>query len=225
MRKLKRQRIELFYRFLRRDVLKVSKLRSDESMSEPRIIRGAVAGFASGLAASLVMNIFQSKLSKLFGGEQRSHGAQSQQIGTPAHGAGSYLTKIAAENPDDDAAERTANIVSVAVASQPLSERQKEIGGTIFHYAFGATSGVVYGVASEFIPSVRLGWGLPFGALVWLLADETVVPALGLSKDVRDYPASVIGYALAAHLVYGLATEITLKVLHHTNNNQRTAEI
>src|SRR6185436_8628957 len=172
-------------------------------MPTNKIILGALGGLTAGLTASVVMNLFQRGLSKWLGGEQRSHGAQSLQTGTPDHGAGRYLTNIGAESPTDDAAERTANIISVGLMDHPLSEKQKDIGGTIFHYVFGATSGAVYGVTSELIPSIRFGWGLPFGAVVWLIADETVVPALGLSKDARKYPTSTIAYALAAHLVYG----------------------
>ncbi len=180
---------------------------------KPRIIVGAFAGFAAGLVASAIMNLFQRELSRLFGGEQRSHGAQSQQIGSPSHGAGEYLQEIGADHATDDAAERTANVVTVGLTGHTLSEREKDIGGTIFHYLFGASSGAIYGATSELFPIVRSGWGLPFGAAVWLIADETVVPALGLSKHARHYPTSTNAYALAAHLVYGVATEAGMKVL------------
>jgi putative membrane protein len=50
--------------------------------------------------------------------------------------------------------------------------------------------------------------GLPFGAAVWVIADEAVVPALGLSKSGKDYPLSTHVYAIASHLVFGLTTEL-----------------
>lgn len=190
----------------------------------PRIITGALAGVASGLVASAVMNVFQRNLSKLFGGEQRSHGAQSEQIGSPSHGAAAYLRRRGADSPEDDAAERTANMVSLGLAGHELSEEEKDVGGTIFHYAFGAASGAIYGVASELFPSVRSGWGLPFGGAVWIIADEGVVPALGLSKHARNYSVSTISYALAAHLVYGLATEATLRLMVGPNRTRPIPE-
>ncbi|SRR6266498_4259201 len=180
---------------------------------KPKIIAGACAGFAAGLVASAVMNLFQRELSRLFGSEQRSHGAQSQQIGSPSHGVGKYLRESNADCATDDAAERTANVISVGLTGHKLSEREKDVGGTIFHYVFGATSAALYSAASEIFPLLRSGWGLPFGAAVWLIADERVVPALGLSKYARHYPTSTNAYALAAHLVYGLTTEVTLKAL------------
>ena len=66
----------------------------------------------------------------------------------------------------------------------------------------------VYGAAAEVFPEVTAGAGLPYGAVVWLGADEGVVPLLGLSKAPNEYPVSTHAYALASHLVYGLTTEI-----------------
>ena len=130
-------------------------------MKNGRIIAAGVAGLVGGLAASVVMNIFQRRLSKALGGEERSHGAQSQQIGTPDHGAGAYLTKIAADSSEDDAAERTANLISVGLTGHRLTDEEKEVGGTIFHCVFGATTGLAYGIASELLPIFRSAWGLP----------------------------------------------------------------
>jgi uncharacterized membrane protein YagU involved in acid resistance len=89
-----------------------------------------------------------------------------------------------------------------------LTNREKEIAGAAVHYAFGMGSGALYGVLAEAAPQVTKGAGLPFGAFVWLTADEGMVPLLGLSKGPTAYPLSTHVYALASHLVYGLTTEI-----------------
>jgi uncharacterized membrane protein YagU involved in acid resistance len=54
---------------------------------------------------------------------------------------------------------------------------------------------------------VTAGAGSAYGAAVWLVGDEAVVPLLGLSKPPSQYPASTHAYALASHLVYGLTLE------------------
>ena len=54
---------------------------------------------------------------------------------------------------------------------------------------------------------VTAGTGGGYGAAVWLIGDEAVVPLLGLSKPPSQYPASTHVYALASHLVYGLTLE------------------
>jgi uncharacterized membrane protein YagU involved in acid resistance len=62
-------------------------------------------------------------------------------------------------------------------------------------------------------PSTTAAWGLPFGAAVWLGADEVAVPAFGLSKAPMEYPASTHASALAAHLVYGLTVDVVRRAV------------
>ncbi|MDQ3064642.1 MAG: DUF1440 domain-containing protein [Acidobacteriota bacterium] len=81
------------------------------------------------------------------------------------------------------------------------------------HYAMGATSGLIYGIASEIAPMTTVGLGLPFGAAVWLVADDVVVPALGLAKPATQYPLSTHAYALSSHLVYGLTTDLVRRAV------------
>ena len=75
--------------------------------------------------------------------------------------------------------------------------------------------GAVYGAAAEFSSEITSGAGLPFGALIWLGADEGVVPLLGLSKSPTEYPLSIHAYALASHLVYGLTTEAVRRAVRN----------
>jgi hypothetical protein len=175
---------------------------------ENNILKGLVAGMAGGLVAAFVMNQFQALWSKVMEGEERSHGAQSLQQGLPDHGISLELQKRGSDEPDDNAAVRTANAVAELIFDERLTKTEKEIGGAVAHYAMGLTSGAIYGAAAEVIPATTLGEGLPFGAAVWLLADEAIVPALGLSKPGSEYPLSVHVYAFTSHLVFGLATEL-----------------
>lgn len=187
----------------------IIEVEGEKMKREVSLLKGAAAGLVAGFVASWVMNQFQAKLGESLSGRHKSHGAQSEQSGTPEAGVGEFLKKRGAEDSEDNAAERTANFLSVAAFNKPLSKGEKDLGGTIFHYAFGAGTGALYGAASEVVPFVRTGLGLPFGLGVWAVADEFVVPALGLSKSPSEYSASIHGYALSSHLVYGLATELT----------------
>ena len=67
---------------------------------------------------------------------------------------------------------------------------------------WAALRAAVYGAVSELMPIARTGAGLPFGAAVWLVADDIVVPALGLSKPVSEYPISKNVYALVSHFLF-----------------------
>ena len=81
------------------------------------------------------------------------------------------------------------------------------------HYTFSATTGMVYGALAELTPAATIGFGLPFGAAVWAIADEAMVPLFGLSKPPTEYPLSKHLYSLASHLVYGATTEATRRLV------------
>ncbi|MCP9493887.1 MAG: DUF1440 domain-containing protein [Pyrinomonadaceae bacterium MAG19_C2-C3] len=186
-------------------------MRINERVNEPResdVWKGLAAGLVGGLVASVVMNQFQKLCSKLMTGEEKSHGAQSLQQGTPQHGAGEMLQERGSDDEQDDAAERLANVVSVGVFDRELTKSEKQTAGTALHYAYGISMGALYGAAAELAPAVTFGTGAGYGAVIWITADEGVVPALGLSKSPTEYPLSIHAYALASHLVYGLTTEV-----------------
>jgi hypothetical protein len=176
--------------------------------NKTNIAKGIVAGVAGGLVASAVMNKFQAVWGKLMENEERPHGAQSLQQDLPDHGISLELQRRGSDDPDDNAAVRTGNAVSEFVFHHKLSKSEKETAGAIAHYAMGVTSGAIYGAAAEVLPIAKIGQGMPFGAAVWAIADEAVVPALGLSKPGSEYPLSIHIYAIASHLVYGVTTEV-----------------
>ena len=190
--------------------------KNQSEQQEGNVVKGLVAGIVGGLVASAVMNEFQKFLSKKMLDEERSHGAQSLQQGAPHRGAGRMLEKHGKEDSADDAAERLASTISVGVFDHELTEREKDIAGTVFHYAYGTSMGAVYGAAAEVLPQTTTGLGLPYGALIWVGADEGIVPLLGLSKTSAEYPLSIHVSALAAHLVYGLTVEIVRTAVRKT---------
>lgn len=175
--------------------------------------KGLAAGVAGGLAASWTMNQFQAFWSELAEGEEKSHGAQSRQRGSPEHGVGRELQAEGKDEEQDDATERLANAISVGVFDRELTRREKDIAGVAFHYAMGATSGALYGAVAEAAPWAEAGAGLPFGAAVWLVADEGIVPAVGLSKPPAEYPLSIHVYSFASHLVFGLTAELVRRAV------------
>ena len=177
------------------------------------IYKGIAAGVAGGLVGSLAMNQFQELWSKLMANEERPHGAQSLQQGSPEHGIGRELAERGVDEPDDNAAVRTGNALSEFVFDHHLTKSEKEKAGAIAHYAMGATSGALYGAMAEAVPTATAGVGIPFGAAVWLIADEGIVPAAGLSRSPNEYPDSIHAYAFASHLVYGLTTEIVRRAV------------
>ena len=187
--------------------------RGSKRRDERNVWKGLAAGVVGGLVASYAMNQFQALWSKLAVGEERQHGAQTLQKGPPGHGVARELQQRNDDEEDADATERAAEAISQGLFGHRLTKSEKETGGVVAHYAMGVTSGALYGATAELVPETTAGFGLPFGAAVWAVADEGVVPALGLSKPPTEYPLSTHAYALASHLVYGLAAEVVRRAV------------
>lgn len=103
--------------------------------------------------------------------------------------------------------ERAVAALARQVASEPISPRRREQFGSMLHYAFGATAGAVYGVLARNWPGVTAGGGLAYATGVWLVADEMMVPALGLADPPHRTPLRRHAYALVGHWAYGAALE------------------
>lgn len=173
------------------------------------LLKGTVAGLVGGLVASWTMNQFQAAWSKATEGFEKPHGAQAMQ---PSEGGSPGSSGSNGED-QDDATVKAARAISEGVFGHELKESEKKPAGAAVHYAFGSATGGLYGAAAEFVPEVTMGLGLPFGAAFWAVADEGMVPLLGLSKGPTEYPVSTHAYALASHLVYGLTAEVTRRAV------------
>jgi len=154
--------------------------------------KGLAAGVVGGLVASWVMDRFQYWWLSFSDRDELS----LQQ------------TTIDPVNQDEPATVKTASVISEGVFNHSLSVKEKEIAGSLVHYAVGTTAGAVYGLAAESTPEVTKLMGVPFGAVFWMVVDEGALPLLGLAKEPNAYPVSTHAYALASHLVFGLTAEV-----------------
>lgn len=163
---------------------------------------GVGAGAVAGVVGSLAMNQFQ-RVAALTGGGREAPDAT---IGIPRTGRGPQPAQ-ALGNASDDATAKVANAIASTVG-KPLSDpRAKQMAGEFVHLAFGALNGALYGAIVEMNPRLRAGAGVPFGLAVWALADEAVVPALGLSRSPRDTSIGLHAYSVASHALFGATTE------------------
>jgi hypothetical protein len=166
------------------------------SHSNGHLLKHVVAGVTAGLAGAWAMDCFQNMLSKA---SSRSSGAAGQQ-----------------EQPqqeDEPTTVKTADAIAVAITGHPVPKDGKSVAGAAVHYAFGGAVGAMYGAAASRTDDVSAWAGLPFGATVWLVSDEMGVPLSGLSKGPWEYPLATHASALAAHLVYGITTEMARRLI------------
>ncbi|HJQ26066.1 MAG TPA: DUF1440 domain-containing protein [Blastocatellia bacterium] len=173
-------------------------------------LKGVLIGALAGLAGGLVMDQFQNLCSKLT--EDDRH---SQHAHPPRQYVGERQLEgeQQSEEEDEPATVKAAEAISCEVFHHELTKDERRIAGPAVHYAMSASSGMIYGAAAELTPMATAGFGLPFGAAVWAVADEITVPLLGLSKSPTAYPLSKHLYSLASHFVYGAATEATRRLL------------
>ncbi len=162
------------------------------------IAKSALAGLVAGMAGTFTMTQFQNgwtKASRMLPENRQSENQESEQ---------------GSENATMKVADKIAKL-----AGRQLTAVEKKKAGQFVHYAFGTTMGAFYGVAEELLPKpVRrhaVVSGMAFGATLFAIADETAVPKLGLSSG--SAPLSSHVYALASHLVYGVATGLTSSLL------------
>lgn len=162
-----------------------------------RPLAAAAVGVIAGLAGAWMMVRFQH----LVGGSEGDGGAapHRRDAASPNEHDGTI--------PDEPATLKAANRTSEALTGKPLGDREKQLAGSLVHYGFGAALGAFYAVASEMRPDTAALGGLPFGAAVWLAADEVGVPLAGLAEKPTDYPLSRHLTALGSHLVFGLTVE------------------
>ncbi len=155
----------------------------------PAAAGDAIAGALAGLGASWIMSLAYPPLMKV-GSEETLRREKEAQAGLPP------------------SAVRAAEAAARAVGTDLPGRRARSVGGKAVHYGYGAAWGAAFALAARVLsrrPPVATG--LAFGALLWVVSDEVLVPLLGFSRGPARYPASSHLKGLAAHLVYGVATD------------------
>lgn len=110
-----------------------------------------------------------------------------------------------------DPAHVAANTAAEAVGAE-LEPRDDNAAGMAVHYALGMMPGVVYGALRREIPALTTGAGTLYGLGLFLLQDEGVNAATGLSAQPDEYPWQAHARGLVGHLGYGAALDATLNL-------------
>jgi hypothetical protein len=195
------------------------RLPRDRAAAAPGAATSTLAGALGGLAGSLAMNLFGRALLRVRGGREApgaAPGADRTGRGVqPAQSEGSA---------DEDATVRAASgLYRSVIGHEPDRITRRQLGSAA-HYAFGAGAGAAYGLLAARLPALRAGSGTFYGALVWALADEGLMPALGLSRGPRRLSPAVHAYALAGHVVFGAALEAVMHSIAGRSSDLRVGQ-
>lgn len=175
------------------------------------ILAGALIGAAAGTAATYAMSVFQRLWMRAFPEPEAAlDSLHPAERGWPE--SVQAVRQPGRQGPDDATVE-AADRISRQVAGRGLDVEERAVAGPAMHYLFGAVAGAAYGALAEVAPPVTAGAGLPFGAAVWLAADEIALPLLGLTPSPEDSPPHRHLLSFSAHGVYGVATEALRRAL------------
>ena len=170
--------------------------------TEPTFLVRILAGVAAGVAAGFVMNQYARAVHQATRGREGDGAAP----GVNRVGRGVQPPQANALADRDAAVRVGAGVYEIATGVSPSLERARAMG-VAAHYAFSGALGAVYAALYERVPAVRAGRGLLFGAAVWAIADETVLPAMKLSRGPHRLGPRVLLYGLTGHLIFGAALD------------------
>lgn len=179
-------------------------------MNTTRIVKGAFAGALGGLAGTYAMNHFQRWWSHTVHGVEPVSAAGR-------HDARDWQELAEGQNSNEIAAQTTA----VHTIGRPLDRGELKVGATAVHFGFGAAMGGLYGALYEISPATRKMGGAAFGTTVWAAADEMAMPMLGLSGPTTQRAPERHVHAFAAHIVFGVTTEIVRRGVRALLNGKR----
>ena len=158
-------------------------------MRKHSLVADLIDGAIAGAVATWVMTQVTTAL------YEREGAAARQREDEARHGETAYGV----------AAERAARL-----AGAELSEEERKRYGSAIHWALGVGAGALYGALRPRSEAASRAGGLVFGAAFWLLMDETVTPALGLTPGPTAFPWQTHARGLAGHLVFGTVANATL---------------
>jgi len=93
-----------------------------------------------------------------------------------------------------------------------LQPANDSAAGKAVHYAIGIMPGALYGALRHKVPGLDAGRGALFGTGLFLIQDEGLNAVVGLSAKPQDYPWQAHARGFAAHIVYGLVLDTTIRL-------------
>ncbi len=166
---------------------------------------GLLAGTASGLVASWLMLRFIQGPGFHLQESLKTQDNRNQDAAEQQHRG--------LDQPETVTMQAADTFASHAPGGRHLSRAEKERGGTVVHYVFGALMGAAYGLVCEYNTLPGVGLGTVFGTVLWLNTDLWSVPATGFAKWPTQEPAAAHLSHWLAHLVYGTGLETTRRLL------------
>ena len=98
-------------------------------------------------------------------------------------------------------------------AGKRLESAAHEAASQVVHYAIGMGPAIGYALLRDRLPAGGVARGALYGAALFVMQDEALNTATSLGAQPRDYPRQAHARGIVAHIVYGIATELTLNLI------------
>lgn len=171
---------------------------------------GMVRGALGGVAGLLAMGLFFRFAGALAdgNGEAGDEEAGAEETG-PLERSDALDDISLAGQQSKEGEPATAALGRIAyqtvLGGRPDDETRGRLGQAV-HWSYGVLAGGVYGALRTELDASDVAAGLGYGAALWVLGDEVMIPLLGLSAGPTAHSISDHALALGAHLVYGATT-------------------
>ena len=117
-----------------------------------RILRLALIGLTGGVLGSLAMNVYSRAVRSANDGQEATGAAP----GSDRDGRGMQPSQAEGRAGQDAAVRVGAAAYRTVIGGEPDTATERRLG-TLAHYAFGASAGAIYAVASDNLPALRKG--------------------------------------------------------------------
>ncbi len=165
-------------------------------------LKGFLAGTLGGMAGTLALDLFKQAL------EKASWAAADRAQVNPTLAQQQARQTLHYHQAHAETAEYLAETVGSS-----LTPHGKLVATPITHYVFGALCGGVYGLLAEYQSGTTFGAGTAFGASLFVVTNEAILPVLRLLPPALDAPAVTHVEGLASHALYGAVTEAVRKLM------------
>ena len=99
------------------------------------------------------------------------------------------------------------------LTGSPLLPEHTTLAVQSFHWSFSIGTAAIYGLVAEFVPFVKIGYGIGFGLVVLLLTHETTLPYFGFSLPWKEIPLKEHLSEIFTHALFGVAVELTRRAV------------
>jgi uncharacterized membrane protein YagU involved in acid resistance len=97
-------------------------------------------------------------------------------------------------------------------AGRNLTSHRHELASQAVHYSIGIAPAIGYALFRDKLPGRGVMRGAAFGAALFVSQDEVLNTVTGLGGKPNEYPRTAHARGVVAHVVYGIATELTLNL-------------